>query len=49
MRCEDYVERLLKEMREKSHYSNLTNDYCENIVLAAAMHDIAKSKFRIIF
>ena len=44
MRCEDYVERLLKEMREKSHYSNLTNDYCENIVLAAAMHDIGKIK-----
>ena len=48
MRCEDYVERLLKEMREKSHYSNLTNDYCENIVLAAAMHDIGKIKIPVL-
>lgn len=44
MRCEAYVEKLLERMREQSRYSYLTDDYCSNVVLAAAMHDIGKIK-----
>ena len=43
-RCEAYVERLLERMKERGGFSELTDRYCGNVVLAAAMHDIGKIK-----
>lgn len=44
MRCETYVEKLLKRMRTHDNYLQLTDEYCSNVVMAAAMHDIGKIK-----
>ncbi|MBO4501599.1 MAG: HD domain-containing protein [Clostridia bacterium] len=43
LRTEDYVERLLRKMRAGG-FEGLTKDYCNNVVLAAPMHDIGKIK-----
>lgn len=44
MRCEEYVEKLLERMKAQSGYSHLTKEYCSNVAMAAAMHDIGKIK-----
>ncbi len=44
MRTGNYVEELLKRMRKLPEYSSLTKNYCENVVMAAPMHDIGKIK-----
>ena len=44
MRCENYVEMLLKRMKAQGNYSYLTKEYCSNVAMAAAMHDIGKIK-----
>ena len=44
LRTGDYVEKLLSRMKKLPEYSSLTKNYCENIVLAAPMHDIGKIK-----
>jgi response regulator RpfG family c-di-GMP phosphodiesterase len=41
-RCEIYVDKLLERMKTMGKYGNLTQDYCSNVSLAAAMHDIGK-------
>ena len=43
-RTEDYVGKLLKKMKNDPAFSALTKDYCNNVVLAAPMHDIGKIK-----
>lgn len=42
MRCEEYVEKLLDRMKAQSGYAHLTKEYCGNVAMAAAMHDIGK-------
>ena len=44
LRTGSYVEKLLNKMKKLPEYSSLTKNYCENIVLAAPMHDIGKIK-----
>ena len=44
VRCETYVEKLLKKMKANDNYSSLTKEYCSNTAMAAAMHDIGKIK-----
>ena len=41
-RTRDYVSGLVALMRRKSKYADLTDDFCNNVVLAAPMHDIGK-------
>lgn len=41
-RTESYVEMLLNMMRSRPEYSDLSNDYVKNVILAAPMHDIGK-------
>ena len=43
-RTSDYVGGLIEAMRKSSKYADLTDDYCNNITLAAPMHDIGKIK-----
>ena len=42
LRCEEYVEKLLDRMKAQNRYSYLTKEYCSNVTMAAAMHDIGK-------
>lgn len=44
LRCEEYVQKLLERMKTQSRFSSLTEGYCGNVVLAAAMHDVGKIK-----
>ena len=41
-RTEDLVRGLVDEMRKTEKYSCLSEDYCRNLFLSAAMHDIGK-------
>ena len=41
-RTSDYVQALIGAMKEKGKYTSLSEDYCNNVVLAAPMHDIGK-------
>ncbi len=41
-RTESYVEKLIERMKRLDRYSHLTEEYCNNVVLAAAMHDVGK-------
>ena len=41
-RTETYVQLLLERMRRQPRYAHLTREYCDNVVLAAPMHDIGK-------
>lgn len=41
-RTETYVKLLLGRMKKLPKYSELTKEYCDNVVLAAPMHDIGK-------
>jgi response regulator RpfG family c-di-GMP phosphodiesterase len=41
-RTQDYVRRLMQRMKRYERYSRLTEDYCNNVILAAAMHDVGK-------
>ncbi|MDO4845198.1 MAG: HD domain-containing protein [Oscillospiraceae bacterium] len=41
-RTERHVERLLRRMKKRAKYADLTKEYCANVVLAAPMHDIGK-------
>lgn len=41
-RTENYVEKLTRRMKKYERYSRLTEDYYNNVILAAAMHDIGK-------
>ena len=43
-RCEAYVEKLLERMKAQGSYSHLSKEYCSNVAMAAAMHDIGKIK-----
>lgn len=43
-RTEDYVKNLILQMKKQEKYSNLTDEYYKNVVLAAPMHDIGKIK-----
>ena len=44
LRTETYVEKLLLKMKKQAKYSHLTEDYCNNVILAAPLHDIGKIK-----
>lgn len=44
VRSGDYVYHLIKKMRKQDKFSNLSDDYCRNVVLAAPLHDIGKIK-----
>ena len=44
VRCEEYVEKLLGRMKSHGKYSQLTKEFCSNVTMAAAMHDIGKIK-----
>ena len=44
VRCEAYVEQLLERMKSQGTYAHLTKEYCINVAMAAAMHDIGKIK-----
>jgi len=43
-RTGDYVQALTDAMKKRSKYTNLSEDFYKNVVLAAAMHDIGKIK-----
>lgn len=43
-RTEDYVRSLVDEMKKSGRYPQLTETYCSNVLLAAAMHDVGKIK-----
>ena len=43
-RTQEYVKLLIRKMRKSGKYPDLTKDYCENVILASAMHDIGKIK-----
>ena len=41
-RTQDYVSKLLHNMITHEEYANLSKEYCDNVVMAAPMHDIGK-------
>ncbi|MBR6917701.1 MAG: HD domain-containing protein [Clostridia bacterium] len=43
-RTEEYVTALIYRMKETDKYSGLSPEYCQNVILAAKMHDIGKIK-----
>ena len=43
-RTETYVELLLDRMKKRPEFAGLSKEYCNNVVLAAPMHDIGKVK-----
>ena len=44
VRSGDYVYRLIGKMKKLDKYSNISDDYFRNVVLAAPLHDIGKIK-----
>ena len=43
-RTSGYVQKLITVMKSREAYAHLSEDYCNNVILAAPMHDIGKIK-----
>ena len=43
-RTSGYVQKLIAVMKSRDAYAHLSEDYCNNVILAAPMHDIGKIK-----